>query len=102
MNTEAIKLNVLPEEVINQIKNDLQEIKELLNQKQESIKEQDFSNSYIDSKKIPKLLNISIKTWQNYRDKRKIPFIQFGSKIWVKRIDLEAFLEKNYKHKRGD
>ena len=92
MQTEAIKLNVLPEEVINQIKNDLQEIKESFGKR----KEEDFADSFIDSKKIPKLLNISLKTWQNYRDKRKIPFIQFGSKIWVKRIDLEAFLDKHY------
>ncbi len=37
----------------------------------------------------------SQKTWQTYRDKRLIPFSQFGRKIYVKRADLEAFLEGN-------
>lgn len=92
MNTNEIKLNVLPAEDIQQIKNDLTEIKEALSKKSA----EQVAASYIDSKQIPKLLNISLKTWQNYRDKRKIPFIQFGSKIWVKRIDLEAFLDKHY------
>ena len=83
---------MLPEEAVNQILNDQKLILERLDQKQE----ENFAESYLDSKQIPKLLNISLKTWQNYRDKRKIPFIQFGSKIWVKRIDLEAFLDKHY------
>lgn len=90
-NTEN-KFLFLPAEDIAQIKNDLQEIKESFSKK----KEEDFADSYIDSKQIPKLLNISLKTWQNYRDNRKIPFIQFGSKIWVKRKDLENFLDKHY------
>lgn len=91
---ESIKVNMimLPEEAVNQILNDQKLILERLDQKQE----ENFAESYLDSKQIPKLLNISLKTWQNYRDKRKIPFIQFGSKIWVKRIDLEAFLDKHY------
>jgi len=94
MQTEAIKVNMimLPEEAVNQILNDQKLILERLDKKQE----ENFAESYLDSKQIPKLLNISLKTWQNYRDKRKIPFIQFGSKIWVKRIDLEAFLDKHY------
>jgi hypothetical protein len=41
------------------------------------------------------MLGISQKTWQIYRDKRIIPFSQFGRKIYVKRADLEAFLEDN-------
>ena len=46
--------------------------------------------------KIPKLLGISQKTWQTYRDKRLIPFSQIGSKIFVKRADLEKFMESHY------
>lgn len=58
--------------------------------------EEEFSSSIIESKKIPKLLGISPKTWQTYRDKGIIPFIQLGAKIWVKRIDIEAFLNNHY------
>jgi len=32
----------------------------------------------------------------DYRDKKFIPFSQFGRKIYIKRADLEAFMQKNY------
>jgi excisionase family DNA binding protein len=84
--------------------NDIDTIKGQLSQIQSQIRpliEQDFSSQFIESKKVPKLLGISLKTWQNYRDKGEIPFIQFGSKIWVKRSDLESFMEANYINKKG-
>lgn len=68
------------------------EIKEALARKTE----EELSSSYIESKLVPKILGISQKTWQTYRDKRTIPFIQFGSKIWVKRKDIEDFLNSHY------
>jgi lipopolysaccharide biosynthesis protein len=72
----------------------LLEIKQLLINK---TAENDLKESFIESKKIPELLGISPKTWQTYRDDGIIPFIQVGAKIWVKRIDIEAFFEKNKK-----
>ncbi|MBJ2197639.1 DNA-binding protein [Muribaculaceae bacterium Isolate-113 (HZI)] len=42
-----------------------------------------------------KLLGISPKTWQNYRDQRLIPFSQIGRKIYVNRADLDAFLRQH-------
>lgn len=83
---------VLEKEKLEKITSDLNEIKEAIQSK----KEEDLSSSFIESKKIPKLLGISLKTWQTYRDKGQIPFIQFGSKIWVKRSDLEAFMNSHY------
>jgi excisionase family DNA binding protein len=83
---------------------DIDTIKGQLTQIQSQIRpliEQDFSSQFIESKKVPKLLGISLKTWQNYRDKGELPFIQFGSKIWVKRSDLENFMEANYINKKG-
>ncbi len=59
--------------------------------------ENDLQESYIQSKRIPDLLGISLKTWQTYRDEGVIPFIQVGNKIWVKRIDLENFFDKHKK-----
>lgn len=58
--------------------------------------EDEVNSQWIESVKIPKLLGISQKTWQNYRDKRLIPFSQIGSKIYVKKIDLERFMESYY------
>lgn len=51
---------------------------------------------WVVSTEVPKLLDISAKTWQNMRDRRQIPFSQFGSKIFVKKSDIEAFLMSNY------
>lgn len=53
-----------------------------------------FSKEIIPSKDVPAYLGISRKTWQRYRDRRLIPFSQVGRKIWVRRSDLDAFLEK--------
>lgn len=97
MNTEALKFNVLPEAELTYIKQKLETIEQVLSIKSE----EEISSTYIESKKIPKLLGISLKTWQTYRDKGIIPFIQLGSKIWVKRADLEAFMNKHYIKKVG-
>lgn len=83
---------VLPQTELSLIKTELQFIKEKLSEKAE----ESFSNQFIDSKQVPKLLKISQRTWQSYRDKGEIPFIQFGQKVWVKRKDLEAFMDKYY------
>lgn len=97
MQKTVINLSSLPEEELNFIKEGISSIKESLSKKSE----EDFSASFIESKSIPKLLGISQKTWQTYRDKGTIPFIQFGSKIWVKRIDIETFLNNHYINKQS-
>jgi len=74
--------------------NTLLEIKALLINK---TAENDIKESFIESKKIPDILGISLKTWQTYRDNGVIPFIQVGAKIWVKKIDLENFFDKHKK-----
>lgn len=51
---------------------------------------------WIDSEKARKMLNVSPKTWQTYRDQRVIPFSQIGRKIYVKRGDLQEFMRSHY------
>ena len=97
MNYNVVNLSVIPTEDLNHLKEQLDAIKNALTKK----KEEDLSSDYIESKSIPKILGISQKTWQTYRDKGTIPFIQFGSKIWVKRIDIEAFLNNHYISKKS-
>jgi hypothetical protein len=92
-----MEFKVLEKEQFEKITSEITEIKEALSKRNED----DFSSSFIESKKIPKILGISLKTWQTYRDKGTIPFIQFGSKIWVKRIDIEAFLNNHYINKKA-
>src|SRR5690554_6895958 len=79
---------VVPSEFLNKVETELLELKLLLREKSEA----EISEQYIESVKIPKLLGISRKTWQTYRDRRLIPFSQIGSKIYVKRADIENFM----------
>ena len=91
MENQSINLTSISEDRLKNLEANIQEIKEaIFNSKKEEINSQ-----WIDSTKIPKLLNVSLKTWQNYRDKKVIPFSQFGRKIYVRRSDLEAFMQKN-------
>ena len=82
---------VVPSEFLNKVETELEELKLLLREKSEA----EISEQYIESVKMPKLLGISRKTWQTYRDKRLIPFSQIGSKIYVKRADLERFMNSH-------
>ncbi|WP_303642638.1 helix-turn-helix domain-containing protein [uncultured Bacteroides sp.] len=49
----------------------------------------------MESEAARKLLGVSSKTWQNYRDQRVIPFSQIGRKIYVNRTDLDAYLRSH-------
>lgn len=53
------------------------------------------SNYWLTSEEARKLLGVSNKTWQEYRNRRYFPFAQIGRKIYVKRSDLEIFMENH-------
>ena len=82
---------VLPESEWEGIKDLLQEVKDTLQTKSET----EINSMWLESTEARKMLGVSAKTWQDYRDKRVIPFSQFGRKIYVRRADIEAFLEKH-------
>lgn len=50
---------------------------------------------YLGSKQVCEELGVSPRTFQRYRDEHRIAFIQRGRKIYVKRSDLDAFLDAN-------
>lgn len=81
---------VLPQSAWEGLIEEVKEIKELIRRKSE----EDFKNQWIESTDVRKILGVSQKCWKNYRDKRVIKFSQFGRKIFVKRADLDAFMEK--------
>lgn len=66
----------------------LQELKQLIEAKESN------QSEWICSADVPDYLGVSKRCWQNYRDRKLIPFSQIGRKIWVKRSDLDAFLGK--------
>ena len=53
------------------------------------------AEQYLNGKQVCQELNISSRTFQRYRDQHRIPFIQRGRKIYVKRSDLDAFQDEN-------
>jgi hypothetical protein len=44
---------------------------------------------------VCKMLDVSPKTLQNYRDKKLIDFSQVGPKIWFTTQDVQTFLTRN-------
>ena len=83
---------VLPQSVWEGMKSDIQDMKELLIKRNK----EEAGNEWIESIEARKMLGVSPKTWQTYRDRRIIPFAQIGRKILVKKSDLEAFMQEHY------
>lgn len=52
--------------------------------------------NWVDIPGACKLLKVSPRTLQTYRDESRIGFSQIGSKIYFKLSDLEDFLTKHY------
>lgn len=87
-----IKLVVLPQEELDQIRGSIIEMQRLIVER----KENEAGDEWVESGKARKMLGICQKTWQTYRDRRIIPFSQFGRKIYVKKSDLNSFFEDRY------
>ena len=51
---------------------------------------------YLSGEDVGKLLHISKRTLQQYRDDNILPFIQIGGKIIYKESDILKVLEQNY------
>lgn len=87
---------VVPQTWLDTLLNKLESVENLLQKKSEEV-----SNQWIESTQVRKILGISTKTWQTYRDERRIPFSQFGRKIYVKQSDLESFMQEHYINSRS-
>ncbi|MDL2320021.1 helix-turn-helix domain-containing protein [Alistipes sp. OttesenSCG-928-B03] len=90
--TPTLQMAVVPQDWLNEVREQLYSVKSILEEKSQD----EINSQYIESAKAREMLGISQKTWQNYRDERRIPFIQFGRKIYVKRADLDAFMNEHY------
>ena len=82
---------VLPQEEWQSIHDKLDRLAEMIETRNVS----DRNAEWLESEAARKLLGVSPKTWQNYRDQRVIPFSQIGRKIYVNRSDLDAFLRSH-------
>lgn len=94
---QPIQLAVVPQTWLDTLLIKVQSMETLLQKKGE----EEVSNQWIESAQVRKMLGISAKTWQTYRDERRIPFSQFGRKIYVKQSDLESFMQEHYINARN-
>lgn len=94
---EATTMVVIPQVLWENISKTLSNVEALLQKKTE----EEVSNQWIESTQVRKILGISAKTWQTYRDERRIPFSQFGRKIYVKQSDLESLMQEHYINSRS-
>ena len=51
--------------------------------------------TWLDNQDVCRILNISKRTLQSYRDSGKLAFSQINNKIYYKPNDVETFLQKN-------
>lgn len=89
--TPSMTMIMVPEEEWRNLHDTLEHIIDLITRRNAD----DSNSEWIESDEARKLLGVSPKTWQNYRDQRIIPFSQIGRKIYVNRADLNAFLRKH-------
>lgn len=82
---------ILPKEAYQQILTKLDAITLQLSKTTKSPQETWLSNT-----ECCKLLKVSSRTLQNYRDKGILPFSQAGGKIYYRMSDIEAHLNNHY------
>ena len=83
---------LLPQNAWEGLNKKLEELTELVTKRNQS----EILSEWIESGEARKMLGVSQKTWQTYRDKRIIPFSQCGRKIYVRRSDLQKFMMEHY------
>lgn len=79
-------------------KDDLEKAKEeIISKVKESLNEaflRSREEEYLTTEEVCRILNVCPKQFKKYRDDRRISFTQFGRKIYVKRSDLNTFMDE--------
>jgi excisionase family DNA binding protein len=76
-----------------------------LSKKLDDQQPQQVSMIWLTGDEICKLLRVSKRTLQNYRDRKSIPFSQIGRKIYYKYSDINEYLEMHHikpNYQKGD
>lgn len=82
---------MIPQEEWECFKGMLAEVKNAISDKQQHV----VNSEWLDTGEACKVLGVSAKTMQSYRDRRLFPFSQFGRKIYVRRSDLDSFIQQH-------
>lgn len=85
---------VVPQEEIEALKDDLNEVKELLYNMCNSSSEKN-GDDWLSSAEAARYLGVTTRTIQNWVAKGTIPVSHPGRKLRFKRSELDAFLERN-------
>ena len=81
----------LEKEGLNLIKNKLEDISKAI--KDYNLATNEIGNDWIENNKLAKLLNVSIRTLQSYRDRGVIGYSMIGKKIYYKREEIISLLD---------
>lgn len=57
-----------------------------------------LEDHWLDISDVCRLLNISKRTLQSYRDNKVLPFSQVGGKIYFKAADIQKHLDNHYQN----
>ncbi len=87
-----MQLNLIEQDEFNFIKKKIESIEKQLNKKTTKSK-----NDLLSNQEFCRLLRITSRTAQKYRDEGKISFVQIGSKIHYTQNDVDEFLSKHRK-----
>lgn len=82
---------ILPASAIDELASSINEMKDLLLGRAKV----EAGEVWVESSEARKMLGISQRTWQSYRDRKVIPFSQFGRKIYVRKADIDTFLSNH-------
>jgi len=93
----AVTMVMLPQSVLDEMRAEIRAVKALVIGKAV----EDANSMWIESEQARQMLGISPRHWQTMRDRRELPFSQYGRKIYVRRADIEAFLEGHMITKGG-
>ena len=55
------------------------------------------NEAFVDNKQFTKLMGVSFRTAQTWRDEGKVGFSQEGKKIYYRLSDIEKFLDDHHK-----
>jgi len=71
-------------------------LEKISNQLDEIFQQNPLQEIWLDNQDVCRILKISKRTLQNYRDNGILPYSQISNKIYYKSSDIEKHLETNY------
>ncbi len=87
---------VVDQSMLEAIITEIKELKQLIQARSSN----GYADEWITGKEVIKMLNISSKTLQNYRDRRIIPFTKIGKKIYYSKREINKQLNSKQSWKQ--